>query len=212
MSSHLDPITLQDLLDGELAPAERRAAESHLASCGRCAADFVAYRRVFGSLGSLPTWDPGPSFTDRVMARVLPDLAPARSVRPTWLRPFAWAYGAAVATSVAGIALVLATRSGSSAARGLAFDAVRAVVSSILFVFTSFNDALLRAADGGRWLEGLGSRLGPFARVAAEALQQPMLIATVLAAVVACGALLWWMRARDQRSWRGMHDAGLLGL
>ncbi len=63
MNRHLDPDTLQDLLDGELGPAERLAAEAHLATCETCAAEWAGFRRLFGSLEALPTWDPGPDFT-----------------------------------------------------------------------------------------------------------------------------------------------------
>lgn len=38
MNRHLGEGTLQALLDGELPPAERPAAEAHLAACGECAA------------------------------------------------------------------------------------------------------------------------------------------------------------------------------
>ncbi len=92
MNGHLDPVTLQDLLDGELAPADRLAAEAHLATCEACAAELAVFRRVFGGLEALPTWDPGPAFTDRVMAAVLPELpvaalsrcSKARSARRLW--------------------------------------------------------------------------------------------------------------------------------
>lgn len=211
MNGHLDPVTLQDLLDGELAPAERLTAEAHLATCEACAAELAVFRRVFGGLEALPTWDPGPAFTDRVMAAVLPEL-PVAAVRPAWWGRLAWGYGAAVAASVAGLAVAVVTPAGREALHDLAFAAVRALVSSTLFVFTSINDGVLRLADSGRLLASASGRLSPFGRAVVELVQQPMVFATILAAVATCAALLWWMRPRERRSWRGMQDVGLLGL
>lgn len=212
MNGHLDPLTLQGLLDGELAPPLRRQVERHLAGCARCSAELASYRRVFGSLSALPTWDPGPAFTDRVLAVVLPELAPRAIRRPAWVRPFAWSYGAAVFASVVGLATALALPVGRATAHDLAFAAVRSLVASVLFVFTSLNDGLMRVTDIGRLFVALGSRTSPVLRVAGELLQQPLLLATLGAAFVACAALLWWMRPRDGRSWRGMQDVGLLWL
>ncbi len=212
MNRHLDPETLQDLLDGELGPDERLAAEAHIATCASCAAEWAGFRRLFGSLEALPTWDPGPEFTERVLAAVLPELPIARDARPAWWRPLAWAYGAAVVASVAGLGIAMVTPSGRSALHEIAFAAVRSVVSSTLFVFTSINDGVLRVADSGRFFASVGGRLTPFGRAVVELFQQPMVVATVFAALVTCGALLWWMRPREGRSWRGMQDVGLLGL
>lgn len=46
MNSHLGEGTLQALLDGELPPGERSAAEAHLAACGECAADARELRAL----------------------------------------------------------------------------------------------------------------------------------------------------------------------
>lgn len=212
MNGHLDPLTLQDLLDGELAPAERRRAEAHVATCAVCAAELTSYRRVFGSLDAMPTWDPGPAFTERVLAHVLPELAPRFVARPAWVRPLAWSYGAAVFASIGGLAGALMLPAGRALAHDLAFAAVRSVVASVLFVFTALNDSLFRLADLGRLASGLGARTNPVWSVAGELLQQPVLLTTVGAAAVACAALIWWMRSREGRGWRGMQDVGLLGL
>lgn len=211
MNGHLDPLTLQDLLDGELVPAERRRAEAHLATCAVCAAELTSYRRVFGSLAAMPTWDPGPAFTERVMARVLPELSTRRAAA-SWVRPLAWSYGAAVFASIGGLAGALMLPAGRALAHELAFAAVRSVVASVLFVFTALNDGIFRVADLGRLAVGVSSRTSPVWRVAGELIQQPLLLTTVGAAVVACSALIWWMRSRDGRGWRGMQDVGLLGL
>lgn len=53
MNRHLDDGALQALMDGELAPPDRAAAEAHLAGCGACAAELRALRAVHERAGGL---------------------------------------------------------------------------------------------------------------------------------------------------------------
>jgi len=61
---------LSESLDGPLDRSRRRALEDHLESCHRCA-------RLAAQMGAVEQWarhlrpaDPGPDFTERVMARI----------------------------------------------------------------------------------------------------------------------------------------------
>ena len=58
---HLDEGTIHAWLDGELSPAEREAAEAHVAGCAECAA-AVAEARGFIAASSriLTSLDAGP--------------------------------------------------------------------------------------------------------------------------------------------------------
>lgn len=53
MIRHLDEGTLQALLDGEVPPVERAAAEAHLASCPACAAELKELRAAHESVSLL---------------------------------------------------------------------------------------------------------------------------------------------------------------
>lgn len=53
MNKHLGDGTLQALLDGELPPAERSAAEAHLAACGECAAELRELRAAHERMAAL---------------------------------------------------------------------------------------------------------------------------------------------------------------
>ena len=86
---------IQDYLDDELVPAERLAFESHLGSCRACAAELAMYQGVFGRLDKIETFDPGPEFTERVLAQVMP---PAQVA---WSKGLGLAYVSALGTSVA---------------------------------------------------------------------------------------------------------------
>jgi len=67
---HGDPDLLSSYLDGELAGAERRAVEDHLATCPGCRAELDGLRRVVGRLASLERAAPPPVLAGRVARRV----------------------------------------------------------------------------------------------------------------------------------------------
>jgi anti-sigma factor RsiW len=52
--NHLTTDVLNDLLDGELPPAMRDAAEAHLAACTACRAEADALRRTIARVRALP--------------------------------------------------------------------------------------------------------------------------------------------------------------
>jgi anti-sigma factor ChrR (cupin superfamily) len=75
--THLSAERIQALLDGALPSRERRRAEEHLASCGRCASEVARWRAVFEELDELPRLVPHEGFRARVMAEVeIPEPAP----------------------------------------------------------------------------------------------------------------------------------------
>lgn len=57
---------LSALVDGELASAEEAAARAHLATCGVCRHDLVAFERVRSLVRSLPALDLPPVVVERV--------------------------------------------------------------------------------------------------------------------------------------------------
>jgi anti-sigma factor RsiW len=68
--SHLDDVTLQAFLEGELAGEMHVHVESHLATCGRCSAQLEGWAMLLSDLEELPGLRPsqefGPSVLDRL--------------------------------------------------------------------------------------------------------------------------------------------------
>jgi len=111
---HLDEGTIHAWLDGELPPAEREAAEAHVASCEECRA-AVAEARGFIAASSRILMA-----LDAVPGGVLPasqeSSLPARKHAPAWFR-VSRAWMAAAAVLVLSTATVIAIRPrGNSAA------------------------------------------------------------------------------------------------
>lgn len=197
---------IQDYLDDELVPAERFAFESHLGSCRACTVELAAYQGVFGRLETIETFDPGPAFTERVLAEVMP---PAQVA---WTRRLGLAYVATLAASVAVAAAAFVLPAPRSWTMSLFAQATRALIGSFLFVLKSINAALMQVADAAFAAGGLLARVAPVVRALAGPLSRPAVVLSLGAALVVCAAVLWWMRPREQRAERGMSDVGLLGL
>lgn len=81
---HLSDEALEQLTDGLLGAEEQRDAETHLASCGRCAAELEGFRSLFAAISDLPRFAPSPAFGDGVMSRVR--VAPAPGPAMAWLQ------------------------------------------------------------------------------------------------------------------------------
>ena len=205
MTSCPESNRVQDFLDDELVPAEREAFEAHLAGCAACAGELAVYRRVFYELETLPTWDPGLALTERVLAEVMP----AHTGR--WVRALGWAYAASIGASLIAIAGAILLPGPRSWTGGLAADAARSVVTSLLFVLKSCNGAALRLVDGFGASGTLMARIAPVLRAVASPLSQPVVVFTLSAAVLFCAVVLWWMRPRETRSIRGTNHVGVLG-
>lgn len=97
-------------LEGELEPAERAELEAHLATCAACAAALEAERRLSGTLGALPGFQPAADFEARFWARIARERdEPARGLSGLLTRRLALAFGGIAALA---LAVVLALRAG----------------------------------------------------------------------------------------------------
>ncbi len=86
-SSHLAPLSLEQLAEGILPAAELGDARKHLDACQRCALEFDSYRNLFALMGDLQRFAPSPAFAEQVMARVR--IIPAENPLVAWLRRLA---------------------------------------------------------------------------------------------------------------------------
>ena len=86
---------------GELPASEESRAESHLAACAACQANYTKLQRVMAFVDSAPAIEPGPGFERIVWARLEPALH-----RPTsgW---FAWFVSPAHLAFTAGIVMLI---------------------------------------------------------------------------------------------------------
>lgn len=86
-SSHMAPLSLEQLAEGTLPAAELGEARRHLDTCQRCALEFDSHRNLFALLNHLPRFAPSPAFSEQVMARVR--VMPAENPLVAWLRRLA---------------------------------------------------------------------------------------------------------------------------
>jgi anti-sigma factor RsiW len=196
----------QDYLDGELVPAEREAFEAHLTGCAICERELAVYRRVFATVTSLETWEPSEGFADRVLAEVLP-----RHSRH-WAPILAWGAAASVAISAGIIAAAVMLPGPRAWTTGLFADATRSLAGSCVFLLKSLNGGVLRALDGLSASGALLAKLASLGRVLVTSASHPAVAFTLWAALLAGGALLWWMRPREDRAVQEDHHVGMLGL
>lgn len=95
---HINDHTLNEYLDGALAPAERARAEAHLAACAECQRRLAGLRAVFTAIESLPN-----APLERDLSRaVLAALRPRSALLPPIVR---WAF---VAQAVLAMVLTVA--------------------------------------------------------------------------------------------------------
>jgi anti-sigma factor RsiW len=74
---------LVEYLDGRARPAERRAAEAHLAGCDSCRVRAEEFRALWSTLDDLPAITPSPAFDASLRARIA--AAPAHRGFWAWL-------------------------------------------------------------------------------------------------------------------------------
>jgi anti-sigma factor RsiW len=194
--------SVQDWLDGTLEPDAAARFEAHMAGCAECEAEAAAYRVVFAELRALPLLDPRPELFQRIMHEVLPHRA------PHWVRVVGWAYAGAFTASVAAIGSAFVLPGPSVWLHGVIATATHSLTGTSTFVLRSLSDGLARA---GETFAGTGSA-GRTLKLLWGALANPVVLVTVVAAVVVCAGLLWWMRPRERSEHEEIPHVGLLGL
>ncbi len=189
---------VQDYLDGVLEPVETRRLRAHLVGCAQCAAELAHYARVFASLDRLPAFDPGPALTERVLARVLPS-----RVRRRWVKTLTWGYGLAASATLAAVVLWALQPRPLAALGALSAAASHRLVQVTTFVLEAASFTVVRLAQGWGLLAAAASKFAPVSRALGSVLSHRAFESTLLAAVVACALVLWWMRSREWRSGSG---------
>ena len=197
---------IQELLDGDLPPGESLRLREHAASCGSCGRDLLLYTQVFHSLENLPTWDPGPAFTARVLERVLPS-----RVRRRWIRALGFGYASLSAITVAGV-LAFATQPEARALLvTLSTAASRRLAQAMVFALNALSFSVLSLAGSGRLLAEAGDRLAPLGRALGALFSQTAIVLPLSIAAAACVGVLWWMRPRGAEDGKGVRHVGVLG-
>jgi hypothetical protein len=208
MNRCTETLKVQDWLDGELPPPEAARFEAHLAGCAECEAEAAAYRVVWSELRALPLLDPRPELFDRVMEAVLPHRP------PRWVRVLGLGYAGALAASLVAIGSAFVLPGPNAWVHAILASGTRALTETGTFVLRSLGDGLVRL---GETLAG-GGAVHRLWKLLAGTLSQPAVWLTLIAAVLVCAALLWWMRARERRGVPGeagpgeIPHVGLLGL
>jgi len=83
---HCTPDVLHLLLDGELSPADERAARGHVAICEECASRYRSLRRFDDVVRKLPRVAVSPGFTAAIMSALDPVMPASRAFRfLTWM-------------------------------------------------------------------------------------------------------------------------------
>ncbi|HEU4628379.1 MAG TPA: zf-HC2 domain-containing protein [Gemmatimonadaceae bacterium] len=111
---------LADYLEGDLPPAQRAAAERHLAACPACSALVADLQALRDEARALPPLQPSRDLWDGIARRIetpVVALPARRAAEPSWLRR-PWLAAAAVALLMAGSAgityqLTARTRTGA---------------------------------------------------------------------------------------------------
>jgi len=194
-----DPDRLEALFDGDLAGAEAEAVRAHAAACPDCAAELAALARVVACVRAAAVTDPGPALTERILDRVLPS-----RLRRRLVAAIGWAYGAITAVSTyAVISWVSRPETPGWVVDRLGEGSMRALQAG-LFTLNAIAFSWVRALDG--W-----TLLVPVLRVLSRPLADPIIVASIAGAVLACFATLWWMHARRDPVTRKVDHVGLLG-
>jgi len=133
---------LDELVDGELGPAERERAEEHLADCMACRRRAEATRALMALASGLPravepARDLWPSIVEKGDIPGFPLVQRATGRRPAWRR-----YGLAAAASLAGVLLL------ASAVRWLGREAGPAPTSTLVTERSTSADGLPAQAAG----------------------------------------------------------------
>jgi len=199
---------VQSWLEGDLAAGQAAAFEAHLATCAVCAAEVKAYRSLFASLSHdlLLAADPGPELTERILDRVVPS-----RLRRRWVSAVGWTYGTASAVSTFAFVSWIAQPSTHVWLIQCFTGASLRISQVLLFSFQTITRSLLHGLDGWAFLTTFGSLLIPLGRALARPLMDPIVAAILLAAALACAAMLRWMRPGARSVEEEIRHVGVLG-
>lgn len=198
---------LHAYLDGELSAEQARDFLRHAESCAACRADLAAFRRVDRLLASATLIEPPARVTERVLDAVLP----SRRRRAARLRAAGLAYAGALAACLAVLGFWLARPGTMSLMALIGATASRRLIQLCVFTINSASGTLLNLANGWGLLTTIGVYLAPLGRALATAFGQLGVGLALAPAVLACGALLWWMRSRRGETNRRIGNVGVLG-
>lgn len=180
---------VQSWLDGELPAGQASAFAAHLAQCPTCTAEVRAYRSLFASLGEdLRAPDPGPALTERILDRVVPS-----RLRRRWVTAIGWTYTTASAVSTFAFASWIAQPSTHVWLLQVFAGSSLKISQVLLFSFQTLNRVLLESLNGWAILTTASSMLLPLGRALARPLLDPTIASILLAAMLACVAMLRWM-------------------
>src|SRR5262245_32656444 len=105
--THLSPERLDDYAEGRLSPAERSAAEAHLAACSVCQQSVASLMQMADLLSAAPRVTPPLGLAASIIAQLEPTLPmvepdePSLLSAPNWAR-VAW-YGLGMALAWLGL-------------------------------------------------------------------------------------------------------------
>jgi hypothetical protein len=182
---------VQSWLEGDLAPDAAQAFVAHLAGCVHCASEVRAYRRLFATLGDgrLLVPDPGPALTERILDRVVPS-----RLRRRWVSALGWTYGTASAVSTfAFLSWIVQPTTHVWLIQSFTGASLR-ISQVLLFSYQTLTRSLLEGINSWAILTTFGSMLGPLGRALARPLMDPIVASILIAAMLACIAVLRWMR------------------
>ena len=198
---------VQAYLDGDLSESESRRFALHLSDCAACASELELYRRVFALARAVPLFDPSPLLAERVLDRVLP----SRARRRAWVRRAGLAYAGAVAACLVAVGAWALHPASVAMLSSIGAIASRRLVQIAIFTLNAGSSALLDLASGWGVISEAGVRIAPFGRALATVLGRSGVGITLSLAGLACVALLWWMRPRQDRRGGRMRHVGVLG-
>jgi predicted anti-sigma-YlaC factor YlaD len=199
MSYCPDSDRLEAYFDGDLAADDADAVRAHVDGCRACRVELAALARVVECVRVAAVRDPGPALTERILDRVLPS-----RLRRRWVTAIGWAYGATTAVcTYALISWVSQPETPKWVVDRVGEGSLRALQAG-LFTLNAIAFSWLRALDG--W-----AVIAPFLRALSRPLADPVIVASIAGAVLACIATLWWMHARRDPVTRKVDHVGLLG-
>ena len=197
---------VQSWLDGDLAAGPASAFVAHMRSCPVCTAEVRGYRALYASLGDdLLVPDPGPALTERILDRVVPS-----RLRRRWVTAIGWTYATASAVSTFAFASWIAQPATHVWLIQCFADASLRISQVLLFAFQMLNRSLLEGLDGWAILTTFGAMLVPLGRALARPLMDPIVVAILFAAMLACVAMLRWMRPGYRPIEEEVRHVGLL--